>query len=137
VFDGAPVMRQETSKNDDVPLLPENRDELDKMLAPYKMLVNPLLVGVSECCVLAGIKPLSDNERAGGTHAISAVFAQYFPGKFADSRFLLLVWVLGTIVPRALTWLSEQNKKPKQITGKVTATEVGEEVETARALVPA
>lgn len=100
--------------------LPESREELKKLCEPYEMLVNPLMNGLSECLELVGSKRLSTQEIAGGTHAFSAFCAQYAPGKFMDSRFLILIWVAGTLLPRVLLYLrdrktAEETKKKAEL----------------------
>lgn len=96
------------------------------------MLVNPLMVGVSDCLEIAGTKPLTGQEIAGGTRAFSALCAQYMPGKFTDARFLVAMWVLGTILPRLLMWLQEQKKKKPEVV-KVTGQELAAAAATEKA----
>lgn len=104
--------------------LPEDPNELDKAIRPYRLMVKPLLGGLSRLYRYIGTDPLDKDEMEGGELAFGALMYQM--GGTLDARILVMLWLAGTGLPRALQYLDkkENEKKAarvgeKEVTGAV------------------
>lgn len=89
--------------------LPNNPNEFESALAPYRPMVRPALIGLSKVCEVVGVQKLDGDEIEGGTVAFSGLMYQY--GGQLDARVLVALWLIGVTLPRAIQKLTE---KPKQ-----------------------
>jgi hypothetical protein len=85
--------------------LPSDPQELDRALAPHRILAAPVIGGVSKLAEVMGTSPLDVAEREGGTLSFAALLYQY--GGELDARILFAMWVAGVTIPR----LAEYAKK--------------------------
>lgn len=88
--------------------LPEKPEDIDRVLAPYRVMVRPLVTGVSKAAELMDTYPLDADEKEGGTQAFSALMYQY--GGELDARVLVALWVAGVSIPRVLHHLKKEKE---------------------------
>ena len=97
------------------------------MLAPYRVLVRPLVGGVSKTMETLGTSPLDDAEKEGGTQAFSAVLHQY--GGQLDARVLLALWVVGVTLPRVAEYAEARSKAAQLVKSDAARTVQGKTVD--------
>lgn len=97
-------------------VLPEDPAELDAALAPHKMLVGPILTGISGTLEALGSTALTSREHSEGTFAFSCLAFQY--GAQLDARLLVLAWMAGVSLPRISKWAKDRKTQGVQ---KLTA----------------
>jgi len=104
---GQPVAQEEDKTVFDEPVrqLPTNPEEFDKLLAPYRVMVRPLVGGISKICETLDSMPLDADEKEGGIQAFSALLYQY--GGELDARVLVALWVAGVTMPRVLHYMQK------------------------------
>ena len=100
-------------------LLPEDPNELDRVLAPYRIMVRPLVGGVSRVYERKLPPKLDADEIEGGTQAFSALLYQY--GGALDARVLVVLWIVGTLLPRLLQYLEDREKKTAHTPDRLAA----------------
>ncbi len=94
-----------------------------------KVMVRPILVGISRMAKTMGTDPLDKEEIDSGTIAWSALMYQY--GAMLDARVLVGLWCAGVAVPRAIQYMENKAKEEetkrnpprieKEVSGQVTA----------------
>lgn len=82
--------------------LPENPAELESAIASHRMIVSPIITGISGALEALGTTPLSSREHGEGVFAFSCLAYQY--GAQIDARLICLAWALGVSVPRLSQW---------------------------------
>jgi hypothetical protein len=98
--------------------LPEKPEDFDKLLAPYRVMVRPLVGGVSKIAEVMDTLPLDADEKEGGVQAFSALLYQY--GGELDARVLVGLWLAGVTLPRvlhAIKKMQEEEKRKKSEAG--------------------
>lgn len=92
--------------------LPEDPAELDAAIAPMKVMVRPILHGISRIASHVGASPLDKDETDSGTIAWSALL--YQQGGMLDARVLVLMWTLGVSIPRTLEYFENKKKREEE-----------------------
>lgn len=100
---------QSTAPSAPTKLLPEDPEELDKVIGPYRPMVRPILTMFSRLAKWQECEPLDKEERDGGEIAFSSLFYQM--GGRLDARVLVLLWLIAVTVPRVLEWLDKRETK--------------------------
>lgn len=89
--------------------LPSEPQELDRVLAPYRVMVAPLIHGTSKVLEHVNTDKLDSIEREGGIQAFSALMYQY--GGELDARVLVAMWIVGVSLPRVIKALEDKRAK--------------------------
>lgn len=103
--------RNRTSLEPETRKLPEEPAEFEAALKPYRIMVRPLVTGVSRLCEEVGSIPLDSDERQGGEQAFAALMYQY--GGQLDARVLVALWVVGVTLPRVIHEVKKRDAKKK------------------------
>jgi hypothetical protein len=129
VVDGSSLVAGEPDRIErDVRPLPEDTAELEKVIKPYRVLVAPLVTGVSHTLEVIGTEPLAKDEQEGGVFAGSAFMYQYLP--HLDAKYLLLMWIVGVSTPRLAKLAADMRKERKKVVDFSQAT--AQELEAQR-----
>jgi hypothetical protein len=72
-------------------------------------MVRPIMMGISRLCKTLDVEPLDKEESESGTIAWSALM--YQAGGMLDARVLVLLWVAGVSLPRALDYFEKREAK--------------------------
>ena len=93
--------------------------ELDAAIAPCKVMVRPLLHGISRLCTSVEVSPLDKDEIDSGATAWGAVLYSY--GGMLNPITLATAWTIGVSIPRFVEYFEKQaeKKKAKQLGGGV------------------
>lgn len=92
--------------------LPEDPAELDKAIASCRVMVRPILHGISRLATTLDTEPLDKDELDSGIIAFSALMYQY--GAMLDARVLITLWLVGITLPRVIERLQKDRDKEKQ-----------------------
>jgi len=92
-----------------VKTLPEDPKEFDAAIAPVRVMVRPILHGISRLASSAGTDPLDKAEIDSGEVAFAALMFQY--GALLDARVLVALWLAGVTVPRGIQYLERKQKE--------------------------
>lgn len=95
--------------------LPESAEELDRVLAMYKVLARPGPEGISMAFEMMDMEPLSAAEIDSGQTAIAACLYQY--GAQFNCWFLLGMWGFGIGIPRLTQMLAAKKEKEAKKNG--------------------
>jgi hypothetical protein len=86
--------------------LPENPAEFDKAISSCKVMVRPVLHGISRLCEVAKTSPLDREEIDSGVVAWSALM--YEEGAMLSGKVLVFLWLMGCLLPRAVEYLEKR-----------------------------
>lgn len=92
--------------------LPEDPAEFDKAISSCKIMVRPILHGISRLAKTVGTEPLDKEEIDSGTVAFSALM--YQAGGMLDARVLVAMWLGGVTIPRVIQFAEAQEEKKKR-----------------------
>jgi len=101
------------------------------VLAPYRVMVRPLVGGVSKALELKLPPKLDADEIEGGTQAFSALLYQY--GGALDARVLVAMWVAGVTLPRVLMLMEEKKRAQPSHSPSKLAADIDAELAAANA----
>ncbi len=74
-----------------------------------RVMVRPILMGISRMAKTLDTDPLDKDEIESGEVAFAALMYQY--GAMLDARVLVALWVAGVSIPRALQYMEQRKKK--------------------------
>jgi len=77
-----------------------------------RLMVRPIMHGISRLAQQADVDPLDADEIASGEIAFSALLYQY--GGMLDARVLVVLWLAGVSVSRVPQYIAARNKKAEE-----------------------
>lgn len=92
--------------------LPTDPKDFDAAIAPMRVMVKPVLFGISRLSAVAGTEPLDKDEIASGEIAFAALAYQY--GAMLDARVLVALWLGGVTVPRVVQYFENKRKAEQE-----------------------
>jgi hypothetical protein len=102
--------------------LPEDPLEFDAAIRSCKVMMRPVISGISKLAEAAGTEPLDTEEKDSGLTAFSALM--YQSGGMLDARTLVAMWVAGVTIPRAVSFMEKRQeakeRKAREQRGEVT-----------------
>jgi len=105
-------------------VLPDDPAELEDAIKPLKVMVRPILLGISRLAKSVDTDPLDLDEIRSGETAWAALMYQY--GAMLDARVLVALWCAGIGIPRVVQYMEAQKEKRKR-----TSIDSGEVVQGA------
>lgn len=109
--------------------LPDDPKEFDKAIGPCRVMVRPVIHGISRLCKAAGTDELDKEEKESGEIAFSALMYQY--GAMLDARVLVALWVAGVSIPRITQYLESQEEKRRQAQARALPAQAAQVQEKA------
>ena len=89
--------------------LPDDPVEFENAIRLNKVMVRPVLLGVSQVFKAFKLSPLGKDEQDAGAQAFGALLYQY-KAEF-DARLLVILWILGITLPRVVEWANMRHGK--------------------------